>query len=141
MKPLSLQILFHFSGLNLQPFKMQHLLILCLAISQTYGLSLTERSTVVEPLFVKTRGSDSQDSFEPYQRFNFSQWKPDSTLYEGVLMVEKQTVVNGETLTYQDFNVSALTFEQFKMYIMSTPEFRDSDGNIAFSDKAAQEYR
>jgi hypothetical protein len=141
MKLLSLQILFHFYELSHQPFKMINLLILSLAISQVSGLSITERSTVIEPLFVKTPGSDGQDSFAPYQRFNFSQWKPDRTLYEGVPMAEKQIVVNGKTLTYQDFNISALTLEQFKTYIMSTPDFRDSHGNIVFSDEAAQKYR
>ena len=142
MKPLSLQILLHFTELNHQPFKMASLLlILSLAISQVSGLSITERSTEIEPLFVKMPGSDGQDSFVPYQRFNFSQWKPDGTLYEGVPMVEKQIVVNGETLTYQDFNISALTLEQFKTYIMSTPDFRDSHGNVVFSDESAQKYR
>lgn len=120
---------------------MQHLLFLCLAISQAYGLSTSEGSTAIEPLFVKSQGPGGVDTFEPYQRFNLTQWKPDNTFYEGVPMVEKQTVVNGETLIYQDFNISALTLEQFKMYIMSTPDFRDSHGNILVSDEDSQKYR
>ncbi|KAL5365847.1 hypothetical protein BJX96DRAFT_182004 [Aspergillus floccosus] len=84
----------------------------------------------IEPLFVKTQGPDGLDIFEPYHRFNLTQWKPDSTFYEDVPMVEKKTVINGETLIYQDFNTSALTLGQFKKYIMSTPDFFDSHGSI-----------
>ncbi|EAU33988.1 predicted protein [Aspergillus terreus NIH2624] len=120
---------------------MKYLLFLCLGISQTYCLPTSDGSTATEPLFVKMQGPDGLDIFEPYQRDNLTQWKPDSTFYEGVPMVEKQTVINGETLIYQDFNISALTLEQFKKYIMSTPDFFDSHGSIIFSDEDAQAYR
>src|SRR4051794_30441443 len=120
------------------------LLVVSLAIGQIHGHPITGHFEGLEPyppLFVKALGQNNTPLFEPYDRFNYSHWKPDSSLYGDVLMVEKQTTVNGETITYQDFNISALTLEQFKQYIMSTPDFVNPDGSFIYSDLEAQKYR
>lgn len=123
---------------------MLRLLILSLAISQVYGLPATTSPEEAEPpetLFVGTLHENNQTALEPYNPLDHSLWKPDSSLYNGVPMVEKHIIVDGKNLTYQDFDIPALTLEQFKEHIMSTPQFFDSRGNFLYSSQDVQKYR
>lgn len=122
---------------------MFRLLAVALAVGQIHGLAVVPGALDLEappPLFVKTAGGDNNTAFERYERFNYAHWKPDDSLYEGVPMVEKQVIVNGETVTYQDFDLTALTLDQFKQYFISTPEFLNGNGELSHSDEEAQKY-
>ncbi|KAK1639683.1 hypothetical protein BDP81DRAFT_447323 [Colletotrichum phormii] len=80
-------------------------------------------------------------TYKPEEAFDYNKWTPDSALYEGLPMMDKQVQVDGKTLTYQDFNISALTTEQFKEHYMSLPEYFDSEGRFVPTDDEAKAYQ
>ncbi|GAB7336413.1 hypothetical protein MBLNU13_g09129t2 [Cladosporium sp. NU13] len=80
-------------------------------------------------------------SFKPYEAFNYTDWLPDASLYSELPMVEKYMEVDGQQLTYQDFNVSALSVEQFKEHFMNLPQFFDGKGNLVPTVDAVKSYQ
>ncbi|KAL0942933.1 uncharacterized protein CTRU02_200819 [Colletotrichum truncatum] len=91
-------------------------------------------------LFVKN-GNGNDASYEPWKAFDYESWTPDNSLYKDVPMVEKHTVIDGKDFVYQDFDISALSLDQFKEHVMATSDFRDDQGNLVSSDQGAQAYQ
>ncbi|KZL82823.1 hypothetical protein CI238_11922, partial [Colletotrichum incanum] len=116
-------------------------IVFALTFGQIYGhpaALATESQNVAAPLFVK----DSDGiTFEPYDPLDYMKWIPDSSLNESLPMVQKHVTVDGNLLTYQDFNISALHLEQFKKHFMSTANFVDANGKLLVSDEEAQAYQ
>ncbi|KAL0931266.1 uncharacterized protein CTRU02_214001 [Colletotrichum truncatum] len=116
---------------------------LALALCQVHGFPTATSEATQEastPLFLKVING-SNESFEPYNPFDYQQWAPDGSLYADVPMLEKQMTVDGQQVTYQDFNISALSLEQFKEHFMGLPQFVDADGKFVPSDEEVKAYR
>ncbi|KAL2882530.1 hypothetical protein SGCOL_002271 [Colletotrichum sp. CLE4] len=124
---------------------MLRLLSLALALGQVHGgvvarvdssaSSLEGMSSLLE------RDAADLPTYKPEEAFDYNKWTPDSALYEGLPMMDKQVEVDGKTLTYQDFNISALTTEQFKEHYMSLPEYFDSEGKFVPTDDEVKAYQ
>ncbi|KAF5227619.1 hypothetical protein FANTH_14723 [Fusarium anthophilum] len=115
-------------------------LVLALAISQAHCLvtrAVQERSSpnTTTPLYVK-----DGNGFKPYDAFDFKHWIPEPSFYNGLHMIETTIEVEGQKLTYQDFNMSSLSLEEFKTYVMNTESFQDASGKFLPTDAEAQAY-
>ncbi|TDZ40501.1 hypothetical protein CTRI78_v010284 [Colletotrichum trifolii] len=120
-----------------------------LSIALTFGhvyarvvarLDATQDTATPSPLFTKERQGNIT-TFKPYDVFDYNQWTPESTIYDGLNMVEKKITVDGKQLTYQDFNISALTLEQFKFHYMNLPEYFDAKGNFIPTQAEVKAYQ
>jgi len=119
-------------------------ILLHLGIRIAHGYPSTAHSQSAETppsLFLKTLSEANETVFTPYKSLDYGQWKPDSTVYDGVPMVEKHAVVDGKNLTYQDFDIRALTTEQVKKYLKPTPEFFNSKGKPSYTLEDVEKYR
>ncbi|KAI8237580.1 hypothetical protein K4K57_003051 [Colletotrichum sp. SAR 10_99] len=122
---------------------MLRLLSLALAISHVQARVVTRQDSNQDtrtPLFTK-EVEGNLTTYKPYDAFDYDHWTPEATLYDGVPMLEKQVTVDGKQLTYQDFNVSALTTEQFKTHYMNLPEYFDSKGNFIPTDAEVKAFQ
>ncbi|KAK2757444.1 hypothetical protein CKAH01_05701 [Colletotrichum kahawae] len=122
---------------------MLRLLSLALAISHVQARVVTRLDSsqdTATPLFTK-EVEGNLTTYKPYDVFDYNHWTPESTLYDGLPMLEKQVTVDGKQLTYQDFNVSALTTEQFKTHYMNLPEYFDAKGNFIPTDAEVKTFQ
>ncbi|KAJ6046973.1 uncharacterized protein N7446_011807 [Penicillium canescens] len=118
------------------------LLHLGVRIAHGYPSPVHQQSAETAPsLFLKSLSESNETVFTPYKSLDYGRWRPDSTVYDGVPMVEKHAVVDGKNLTYQDFDIRALTTEQVKKYLMSTPEFFNSQGKPSYTLEDVEKYR
>lgn len=116
-------------------------LVLALAISQAHCLVAkavqeSPSSNTTTPLFVK-----DGNGFKPYDPFAFKDWAPEPSFYNGLHMIETTIEVDGQKLTYQDFNMSSLSLEDFKTHAMNTKDFRDASGKFLPSDEEVKAYQ
>ncbi|KAJ6038897.1 uncharacterized protein N7446_014177 [Penicillium canescens] len=118
------------------------LLHLGVRIAHGYPSPVHQQSAETPPsLFLKSLSESNETVFTPYKSLDYGRWKPDSTVYDGVSMVEKHAAVDGKSLTYQDFDIPALTTEQIRKYLMSTPEFFNSHGKLSYTLEDVEKYR
>ncbi|WYZ35696.1 hypothetical protein EsH8_X_000343 [Colletotrichum jinshuiense] len=117
-------------------------LFLTLAIGQVHGLvapaAVDSAPNEATALFVK---DGSNGTLKPYDAFDYPNWAPEASLYGELPMVEKHTVVDGKQLVYQDFNISALSADQFREHFMGQPKFYDSDGKFVPSAEEVKAYQ
>ncbi|CVK98898.1 uncharacterized protein FMAN_08381 [Fusarium mangiferae] len=116
-------------------------LVLALAISQAHCLvakavQANTSSKTTTPLFVK-----DGNEFKPYDPFDFKDWAPEPSFYKGLHMIEKTIEVDGQKLTYQDFNMSSLSLEDFKTHVMNTEDFLDASGKFLPSNEEVKAYQ
>ncbi|KAJ6045630.1 uncharacterized protein N7446_012494 [Penicillium canescens] len=120
------------------------IILLHLGVRIAHGYPSPARQQIAETapsLFLKTLSESNETVFTPYKSLDYGRWQPDSTVYDGVPMVEKHAVVDGKNLTYQDFDIPALTTEQIRKYLMSTPEFFNSHGKLSYTLEDVEKYR
>ncbi|OHE90832.1 hypothetical protein CORC01_13876 [Colletotrichum orchidophilum] len=121
---------------------MLRLLSLALAFGQVHGgvVARVDSSPNAASSLLERDLESSLPAYKPEEFSDYHKWTPDSTLYEGLPLLEKQVTVDGKQLTYQDFNISALTTEQFKQHYMSIPQFFDSEGKFIPSGDEVESY-
>lgn len=122
---------------------MFHRLVLALALGQVHGLVLDRAAAPTDgdntiPMYVK---DGKTGVFKPYQPFNYPDWVPDVSLYDELPMIGTTMTVDGKELVYQDFNISALSLEQFKQHFMNLPQFLDANGNFVPSTDEVKAYQ
>ncbi|KAF5574196.1 hypothetical protein FPCIR_13693 [Fusarium pseudocircinatum] len=115
-------------------------LVLALAISQahclvTKAVQASASPNTTTPLFVK-----DGNGFKPYDAFDFEAWAPEPSFYKGLHMIETTIEVDGQKLTYQDFNMSSLSLEDFKTHVMNTENFQDASGKFLPTDAEVKAY-
>ncbi|GAO17586.1 hypothetical protein UVI_02050700 [Ustilaginoidea virens] len=128
---------------------MVHLLPFLLAASQCLGLAASASLKAPpsgpkgqsQSFFIKKGPGLGEDAFQEYDASDYSAWEPDPSIYDGVPMVVKKTVVDGKNLTYQDFDVEKLSLDQFKKHLMGADVFYDEHKRFLFNDADAEAYR
>ncbi|KAF4989618.1 hypothetical protein FDECE_14654 [Fusarium decemcellulare] len=116
-------------------------LIIALAFGQAHGLvakAVATPANTTIPMFIK---DSSSGKFMPYDAFDYPKWVPQPSLYDGLPMVEKTIEVDGQTLVYQDFNISALGVGEFKAHYMNASEFYDANGKFIPSNGEVEAYQ
>ncbi|CZS93869.1 hypothetical protein WAI453_001275 [Rhynchosporium graminicola] len=80
-------------------------------------------------------------ALKPYVPFDFENWDIDSSLYEGVPMIIKTTVIDGKTLKFQDFDLEHLSVDQLRNYVFNGDEYLHLNGSHSLSDNEVEYLR